>query len=192
MRDKKNKVLVEGAAMVALSTVLSLITVIKFPWGGGITPLSMLPVCLFSVKYGTKKGVLVSFVYSVIQLFLGIVVSGLFGWGLTPVMLIGCVFLDYIFAFTILGFAGIFRKNGMVGAILGIILVVFLRLFLHVISGVVIFESAGLVFNWNIENSWVYSIAYNAAYMLPEMILTSVGAAMLLKLKATKKLFLPE
>lgn len=192
MRDKKTRVLAEAAIMVALSTVLSLFTVFKFPWGGGITLMSMLPICLFSIKRGVKDGLCASFVYSLIQLGLGITVSGLFGWGLTPVMLISCIFLDYILAFTVLGFSGIFRKNGTSGVILGIVLCVGARLILHVVSGAVIFASVGLVLNFNIDNSWLYSLVYNAAYMLPEMLMTCVGAVLLTRLNATKKLFMPE
>lgn len=44
MSNTKTKVLVEGAAMVALSTVLSFITIFKLPWGGSVTLLSMLPM----------------------------------------------------------------------------------------------------------------------------------------------------
>ena len=52
VRNKKIFVLVEGAVMVALATVLSYIRVYKLPTGGSITLLSMLPIVLFSIKYG--------------------------------------------------------------------------------------------------------------------------------------------
>ena len=47
---KNTKVLVEGAIMIALATVLSFIRIIKLPWGGSITLLSMLPITLYSAR----------------------------------------------------------------------------------------------------------------------------------------------
>ena len=67
MKDNKTKILVEGAVMVALATVLSFIRVFKLPWGGSITLLSMLPIVLFSIRRGVKSGLTVSFVFALIQ-----------------------------------------------------------------------------------------------------------------------------
>ena len=82
--SQKTKLLVEGAAMVALATVLSFIRIIKMPWGGSVTLLSMLPIVIFSIKNGVKNGLIVSFAFSLVQFAQG-VMDGLFGWGLTPV-----------------------------------------------------------------------------------------------------------
>lgn len=99
MRNKKLQILIEGAVMVALATVLSLIKIYKLPWGGSVTLLSMLPIIVFSIRRGVLNGLGASFVYSLIQLGFGIVLDGLLGWGLTPGMLIACMVFDYIFAF---------------------------------------------------------------------------------------------
>ena len=104
-----------SAIFVALATVLSLIKVIKMPLGGSVTLLSMLPIVMISVMLGAKWGFGSAFVYSLIQLILGITLDGLLGWGLTPVMLVGTILLDYIVAFTVLGIAGIFAKKGYLG-----------------------------------------------------------------------------
>lgn len=96
--------LVEGAVMIALATVLSFIKVYNLPWGGSITLLSMLPIAVYSIRYGVAKGIGASFVYSLIQLIQG-ATEGLFGWGLSSVMLIACILLDYIAAYTVLGLA---------------------------------------------------------------------------------------
>ena len=118
MSKNKTKILVEGAVMVALATVLSYVRVYRLPWGGSITLLSMLPIVLFSIRRGLGAGLTVSFVFSLVQFTQGIV-DGIFGWGLTPGMLIACILLDYIVAFTVLGLAGIFRKRGLAGWIGG-------------------------------------------------------------------------
>ena len=116
MKNEKVLTLVEGAVMVALATVLSFVKIVHLPWGGSITLLSMLPIIVFSIKRGVANGLAASFVFALIQFIQGCA-DGLFGWGLTPVALVACIFIDYIFAFTVLGLAGIFRKYGMPGVL---------------------------------------------------------------------------
>lgn len=186
--SQKTKILVEGAAMVALATVLSFIRVFKLPWGGSITLLSMLPIVLFSIRRGVQSGMVVSFVYALVQFFQG-VLDGLFGWGLTPVMLIACILLDYVLAFFVLGLAGLFRKKGIAGWIGGIALAVGLRFVCHFLSGVVIWGSFGELWSgFSTDNTWLYSFLYNGCYMLPEMLFTIIGAVALLSTPQGKKL----
>lgn len=192
MKDKKTKILVEGAVMAALATVLSFIRVFKLPWGGSITLLSMLPIVLFSIRRGVGAGLMVSFAYSLIQFAQGIM-DGLFGWGLTPGMLIACIFLDYLGAFTVLGIAGLFRKKELPGWIGGITLAVGLRFVLHFLSGVVIWKSFGELWNgFSTENTFLYSFLYNGCYMLPELIFTLAGAVALLRMPQTRRFLLTE
>lgn len=188
--SKKTELLAEGAIMVALATVLSFIRIIKLPWGGSITLLSMLPITIFSIKNGVKNGLIVSFVFSVVQLVQGIM-DGLFGWGLTPGMLIACILIDYILAFTVLGLAGLFKDKGLQGWICGTVLAVALRLLMHFLSGVIIWKSFGELWGgFATESTVLYSLLYNGAYMVPEMIFTTIGAVILLKAPQTKKLIL--
>ena len=93
MKNTKTTVLVEAAIMVALATVLSYIRIIKLPWGGSITLLSMLPIVVYSIRRGPALGLAASFVFSLVQFGQG-VIDGLFGWGLTPVSLTACIFLE--------------------------------------------------------------------------------------------------
>lgn len=186
--SQKTKILVEGAAMVALATVLSFIRVFKLPWGGSITLLSMLPIVLFSIRRGVKNGLIVSFVFALVQFAQG-VMDGLFGWGLTTGMLIACILLDYLLAFFVLGFAGLFRKKGIVGWVCGIAMTIFLRFVCHFLSGVVIWGSFGELWSgFSTDNTWLYSFLYNGCYMLPEMIFTIIGAVALLSTPQGKKL----
>lgn len=190
MSNSKTKMLVEGAVMIALATVLSFVKVYQLPWGGSITLLSMLPIVVYSIKYGVSKGLMVSFLYALIQFGQGIA-DGLFGWGLTPVMLVTCIFLDYIIAFTVLGLAGIFRKKGLVGNIIGIIISLILRFSCHFLSGVVVFASAGKLWEgFSTDNTYLYSFLYNGSFMLPEIIFTVIGAVVLLTVPQSKKLLL--
>lgn len=175
--------------MVALAAVLSYIRIFKLPWGGSITLVSMLPIMLYSIRHGIKKGLGAAFAFSLIQLFQGIS-DGLFAWGLTPLMLVACILIDYIFAFSVLGFAGLFSKNGLAGYIGGTALAGLLRFLCHFLSGVIIWHSFGELWEgFSTENEWLYSLLYNGAYMLPEIIFTQIAAAALFKLPQTKKLF---
>ena len=188
MSKNKTKILVEGAVMVALATVLSYVRVYRLPWGGSITLLSMLPIVLFSIRRGLGAGLTVSFVFSLVQFTQGIV-DGIFGWGLTPGMLIACILLDYVLAYTSLGIAGIFRNKGAAGWLGGTILAVFIRFLFHFLSGVVIWHSYGELWNgFSTDNTVLYSLLYNGSYMLPEMIFTGIGAYVLFKVPQTRKL----
>lgn len=188
-KNSKTRILAEGAIMVAMAFILSCIKIFNLPWGGSITLLSMLPIAVFSIKRGIKAGLFAAFVYALIQLGQGIAVDGLLGWGLTPVMLVSCIFLDYIGAFTVIGISGIFRKMGLVGRLLGTALAVLVRYVFHIISGAVIFHSSGMIWEtFSTDNEWLYSTLYNGAYMLPEMIFTVIGAAVLLKVPQINRL----
>ena len=188
-KKQKTRMLAEGAVMIALATILSFIQIVKFPWGGSITILSMLPIVLFSLRYGVKYGLCVAFAYSLIQFVQGIA-DGIFGWGLTPVALIACIFIDYIFAFTLLGIAGILGNKKTFSIIGGVVVALVSRFVCHYISGVLIFKSFGELWQgFSIDNPWLYSLFYNGAYMLPEIVFTTVGAIILLKTPAIRKLF---
>lgn len=190
--SQKTKLLVEGAAMVALATVLSFIRVYKMPWGGSVTLLSMLPIVIYSIKNGLKNGLIVSFVFSLVQFGQG-VIDGLFGWGLTPVSLVACILIDYILAYSVIGVAGIFRTKGIAGWICGTALAVVLRFVMHFISGVVIWGSYGALWEgFETNNSYLYSFLYNGAYMLPELVFTIIGAVILLKAPQTRKILLKD
>lgn len=193
MQNKNNTVyrLVLSAIFVALASVLSLIKIVEMPLGGSVTLLSMLPIVMISIMFGPKWGFGSAFVYSIIQLIFGITMSGLLGWGLTPIMLVGCILFDYIIAYTVLGIAGIFRNKGYGGICGGIVLALVLRFVSHFISGYVIFKNLEQfeLFGTLFENRPVlYSIAYNGLYMLPELILTLIAAVILFRQPVIKKL----
>lgn len=197
MKNSKTKMLVEGAMMLALAIVLSLITPFQklLPFGGSITLVSMLPICIFSIKYGVAKGLGVSFLFAVFQFAQGTIKHGLFGWGLTAGMLIACIVFDYFLAYTVLGFAGFARKKGLGGWITGIVIALTLRFLCHFISGVYVFASTGKIWDdldFVAENKYVYSLVYNAAYMVPEIILTIIVTVILFKIPQVRRLLTDE
>ena len=68
----KTRILVEGALMIALSTILSFVIIFRLPFGGSITACCMLPVILVSYRYGTRWGLATAFAFSLIQGIQGI------------------------------------------------------------------------------------------------------------------------
>ena len=184
--------LCECAMMLALAVVLSYVKIFTLPFDGSITLFSMLPICLISIKYGIGWGLGTAFCYAWFQILQG----GVFAWGLTPTMLIASLFLDYILAFTVLGLAGLFRKKGLLGMVMGIVMVCALRFLVHFVAGVVLWANLEQFVAFGKE--WVnrpalYSICYNGIYMLPETVMTSIGAWLLLKIPQMKRILtLPE
>lgn len=170
-----------SAVFIALATVLSMIKVYDPPLGGSVTLLSMLPVAMLSCMFGLKWGLGASFVYALGQMFLSF--GEVCSWGLTPVALVATFLIDYILAYFVLGFAGVFAKKGYLGMCIGTALAVFLRFVCHYITGVFIFD---IWCEW--DSVWLYSLCYNGGYMLPEIITTTVAAAILYKLPQIKKI----
>lgn len=149
----------EGAMMVALSVILSvigdLIPWINLPFGGGIS-LSMLPILIFALRKGSLGGALVGIVYGIVNFLID---GSLWHWG--------SVFFDYLIPYTLVGLiAGLFTKKAEKGLIfyslLAVLLGGFARYISHSLSGVLFFSE------WVPEGmtAFYYSfIAYNGPYM---------------------------
>ncbi len=173
MSQNKTKSLVECAIMIALATVLSMIKLAELPYGGSITIASMLPIAIIAYRRGMGWGLGSAFVYGVVQQLLGL---NSLSYVTTWQSIVAVILLDYIVAFTVIGFAGIFRnkiENQALGLTLGCVFVSILRYICHVISGATVW--AGLSIPTQAALS--YSFVYNATYMLPECIILAVTAA---------------
>ena len=177
------KRLVLTAVLIGLGTALSLVKLWKMPLGGSVTLLSMLPIALISIEYGVGWGLTGAFAYSLLQLALDL--AEVLSWGLSAGAVVGCIFLDYIFAFTAIGLSGLFRKKGVVGICSGVLVALFLRFVFHIISGTVIFD-VWLPDGW--ANPFVYAICYNGLFMLPELVMTMAGSVALFKIPGFNKL----
>ena len=178
--DPNNKTLrlVLSAIMIAVGTVLS---IFKFNglwvYGGGVTFCAMLPLVMISFIYGTRWGLFTAFVFSLVQMVLG-VHNVLYGTNIG--MMIVIALLDYIVAYTVIGLAGMFKgklNNRIIEIVIGTVIALSLRLLCHFITGWMIWDAL-----WPNElgmTSAVYSIAYNGSYMVPEIIITSVVGVLL-------------
>lgn len=164
---------------VALSFALSYIKLWEMPQGGSITLASLLPVMLFAYVYGPKKGVLVCFIYGILQAVQD------------PYIIHPAQFLlDYPIAFALVGFAGAFanikamEKIPQVKFTLGAVLGGLLRFFAHVLSGVYAFNAYAL--DKGQSNFWIYSTAYNS-FVFVDLILVIVVGAILFSSKTFNK-----
>lgn len=177
MKHNTTRKLAESAVFIALATILSMLK-IDLPFGGGITIVSMLPIVLISHRWGWKWGLPTAFVYSLIQLLLGL---DNVGYATSFVMAAGVVMLDYVIAYTVLGFSGLFDKlmgktRWSIAA--GIAATFTLRFVCHLITGAWIWGEwmPESFMNMTMTNPWIYSFLYNGWYMLAELVVTEIVA----------------
>lgn len=161
---KDTRVLAEAALAIALAFVLGLITVFRMPLGGSIS-LEMVPLILLALRQGWKVGVLAGAAYGLVNLAVNPVI-------LHPVQ----VLFDYPLPFAALGLAGLFSPT-LRGAIIGTVVAVLARFVAHFVSGVVFF-AAYAPEGWN---PYIYSAAYNAAYLVPSLAIALVVVGVLLR-----------
>ena len=170
----KNRVrkLVECAVMIALASALSFFPILKMPYGGSVTLASMLPIILIAYRNGIGWGLGSGFAFAFIQQMLGLDnLSYVSTWQ----SVLAVIILDYALAFVVLGLGGIFRgklKNQSAEMVLGTVFVCALRYLCHVISGATVWAGISIP----TKAALIYSIGYNATYMLPEVIVTAVVA----------------
>ena len=146
------------AVAIALGTVLSNIKLFEFPFGGSITLLSMLIICLPGYWFGLEAGLITGVAYGVLQLIIDPYV-------LYPMQLV----VDYLLGFGALGLSGLFSnaKNGLLkGYIAGVIG----RWVFTVISGWIFFGE----YAWEGWQPFPYSLAYNGAYIFTEAAITLI------------------
>lgn len=166
----KTRLLVEGAMLIALATILSYIKLFELPFGGSIT-LEMLPIVIMGLRNGSKWGCLTGFVHGLIQMILGF--SNVL-YCATLIAQIGCILLDYLLAFSVLGLAPAFTKlggsNKKAGYVIGAIIVGLLRFVCSFLSGWLLWGSYAPEGTAPV----IYSLTYNGSYMIPDIIILAV------------------
>ncbi len=170
---KRNQLLplIEGALFVALAQVLGYLKLYELPQGGSIT-LSMLPIFVYCARWGFGRGMLASFAFSMLQLLL----DGAYAWGWQSML------GDYIVAFTVLGLSGLFyhQKGGL---FLGILVGGLARCLVHYVVGATVWAEymPESFFGMTMRTPWFYSLLYNGSYMVIDILLCLVVAALLYK-----------
>lgn len=175
MNRKRLQFLLEVAILGAISFVLDQIG-FKMPQGGSLT-LSMLPIVIMAFRRGIIGGMLTGFISGLLQLMMG-------GYVLNVIQ----ASLDYFVAYTLVGVAGITLawllsgkakgdKGSMaVAIVVGTVIGGLLRYLIHFIGGIVFFASSAP----EGQPVWLYSLVYNASYMIPSIILSAIVASLLI------------
>lgn len=201
------------ALSTCLALVCSFIPFLRLPFGGSFTIASMLPIVLVSYIYGIKRGFFTAFVYSIIQMILNLMLGSsstilalfLPDSGTALSASIAICLIDYILAYTLLGLGGIFRnkiKNKAASLTLGTVLALSARYLMHIISGFIFygtyaewfftqegFYKIGDLILTNTSGTalaLIYSVFYNGLYMIPEIIITVIAAAIISRLPQIK------
>jgi thiamine transporter len=157
----------EGGVMLCLATVLSVFKLADLPYGGSITLASLFPIMLLSFRHGTGFGLFCGLVYGVIQQLLGLNTLSYFS---TWYSIVAIILLDYLLAFAAAGLGGIFKnkiKNKGLALLLGGFTVCLVLYLCHVISGCTVWAGMSIPTG----GALVYSLIYNATYMIPETVI---------------------
>lgn len=174
-----------AAVCIAMSFALSYIRLLKMPMGGSITFASMLPLMLFSYMFGTRKGTVAGLIYGCLQAIQDPYI-------VHPAQFV----LDYLVAFTAIGLTGVLKGlkvfDGKVRLqfVLGALIAGLTRYIAHFFSGAFAFGSFGA---WYVEywaafgNAYVYSLIYNALYIVPDLAIVLVAGAILMSSKSFVK-----
>lgn len=150
----KTRKLTEIAVSIALASVFHFLRLWEMPQGGSVS-LAMVPILFIAYRRGAGSGIFAGAVYGLLSIiFDGVIYHPM------------SIFLDYLFAFAVLGIAGFFPKN-IFGIITGSTIAVLGRFFFSLMSGVFLFAS----YAPEGQSPWVYSVIYNGSYMLPELLI---------------------
>jgi len=153
------KILAEATVFIALSIALyytsrTYLPFLHLPQGGSITLASMVPLLWFSLRRRLRWGVEACAVYGLVRMLIG------------EIYYPAQILLDYPLAFGSLGLSGAFRSRPVLGVAVGMAG----RYIFHVVSGLLFFTQ----FAWSGWNPTAYVFAYNATYMVPEFIVSSI------------------
>lgn len=159
MGQSKTRMIAEAGVAIAIAQVLSFITLFHMPQGGSIKAASLVPLMIFAYRWGGTRGIWAGVVYGVLHFLLGFKSS----------IHYLSIILDYLVAYGAIGVCGYFKDN-MTGLVSGSIVAIALRWFASVTSGAVVFAS----YAPQGQNPWIYSMIYNASYMIPDGILNII------------------
>ena len=153
LKNKKLQVMIEIALIVALSYVLAQFRLFRMPQGGSVT-LTMVPLLVLAFRRGAGPAVVAGLILGLLRLMDGYVLHVL------------QVVMDYPLPFALVGLAGFFPKQPIVGLLVGGLG----RYASHVFSGAVFFG----MYAPEGMNPWLYSLSYNASFFIPELIITGL------------------
>lgn len=166
----KEKLLILCECGITIALALALCPLeLDFAWlqGGGIDIL-MVPLVIFALRRGGWWGIAAGAVFGLLKS----IVWGGIGYGLPSVL------LDYVLAYAAVGTAGFFKKG-----LPGTAVATGVRFLVHFISGVTIYAitASETVYGITTASPFIYSIIYNAPYVLVNGIICAVIVVLLEK-----------
>ncbi|MBR2915288.1 MAG: energy-coupled thiamine transporter ThiT [Clostridia bacterium] len=166
----KERLLIVCECGITVALALALCPLeLDFAWlqGGGIDIL-MVPLVILALRRGAGWGIATGATFGILKYLLWS--SG--GYGIPSIL------LDYVLAYAAVGTAGFFKK-GMWGTAVA----TGVRFIVHFISGVTIYAitASETVYGITTASPFIYSIVYNAPYVLANGIICAVIVALLEK-----------
>jgi len=154
--------------MVATALILSYFKIELTAFGS--INFVMVPLMVFSWRWGVKWGVGAGAVYGTLKFLLAAGMA--FNWL--------SILLDYTLAYAAVGFAGVFRRKSWglpAGALVGSLA----RYLIHFVSGITIYAITGPeeVMGLVTANMWLYSFLYNIVYMGPNAVISFISCLLL-------------
>ncbi|MCQ2454668.1 MAG: energy-coupled thiamine transporter ThiT [Clostridia bacterium] len=161
--------LCECAVLVAISVAVSFFE-IKIGALGGSVDFVMIPLFIICYRHGIRYSFISCFCFALLYCLVG----GKFGYGLPSVI------LDYLLAYTVIGFSGFFSQKSKLIEV-SVFVGCLLRFSVHFISGITLYriatatEVAGVV----TSNAVLFSLIYNGLYMLPNTVFAIIIMSLL-------------
>lgn len=200
MKNKKfsTKVMAEVALLAAFAFVLDLLqgAICKFMpfWpNGGSVGIAMIPIIILAYRRGFLCGLLGGLMVGLMDLLDGVDFSPMAD---NVFKIMASVALDYILAWIVVGFAGLFSKKVRnsttrtqicVWGSLGCILAGVLRYASVFLSGLLMWPNPNLDGDASLSINGakvIYSLSYNGSYMIPTIVITVVLMVILLAYQA--------
>lgn len=179
--NKRVRIIAEIAIMVALAVVLEVVFSFlpAMPQGGRLS-ISLLPIIILAWRRGVMPGIVAGLVFA----WLNALLDGFNQtWVTTFEAYLTSMFLDYVFAFALVGLTGLVKKLSVDNVYtFGVAIFVgyFIRFLMHLISGAVVYG----IYAPEGQSPWLYSFIYNGSYILPSFLFAlAVGVGIYLRAK---------
>lgn len=149
-----------GGITCAMTIVLSYMMV-PLPTGATISVGYTIPIILLALLRDYRLAIICGWISGIMCLFL------VPAW--QPVHW-AQIFVEHLVCFSCLGYVSVFGKDKKYKVWLGIASAFLIKLFGHILSGVLFFTSNA----WDGWGAWGYSLAYNVSSIIPEEIITII------------------
>lgn len=165
MEKNNTRFIVEGGVSIALSFIFSFVVLFRMPLGGSVTLASRLPLVIFAIRWGFKKGLWAALIFGILNMVFG-------GYVIHPAQAI----LDYILSFSAIAISGIsFGKSKTKFSYIPSIIISYLvsGLF-NVISAFVFFNDMATAKAAGFNNFTLYAFAYNYSFLAVDALILIV------------------